>query len=67
MSQLKSTIYYTISEKNQAIKKGGINFTSYVFVENTGYTENDYLSATPEVNIDIIISLVLCIRSKRTV
>ena len=29
------------------------------FVQNTGDTETDYFSATPEINIGIIISLVL--------
>ena len=37
------------------------------FEKNRGDTETGYFSATPEINIGIIISLVLCIRSKRGV
>ena len=37
------------------------------FLNIIGDTETGYFSATPEINIGIIISLVLCIRSKRGV
>ena len=38
-----------------------------IFFYKIGDTETGYFSATPEINIGITISLVLCIRSKRGV
>ena len=38
-----------------------------LFVKNTGDIEPGYFGATPDINIGTIISLVLCIRSKRGV
>ena len=59
-------IQYPEKTKHARTKEGTLLLLTF-FLNIIGDTETGYFSETPEINIGIIISLVLCIRSKRGV
>ena len=75
-SNIKNTVFVNLKavcniqspEKTKHPRTKEWTLLLLTFLEkNRGDTETGYFSATPEINIGIIISLVLCIRSKRGV